>query len=113
VLAILRLNRGRNVVFSSAAQRDMEIRAPWDVVNLAVMCGIDAATAKATISAHARAVLLHAEARKTMKCVLREVKLQTEPTAAVFTGAAAAPAAKQAVEGGDGSKQKAKKMKLK
>ena len=38
------------------------------------MCGVDGAISKASISAHARSVLLHAEARKTVKCVLREVK---------------------------------------
>jgi hypothetical protein len=39
-----------------------------------IMCGVDGAISKASISAHARSVLLHAEARKTVKCVLREVK---------------------------------------
>ena len=38
------------------------------------MCGVDGAISKASISAHARSVLLHAEARMTVKCVLREVK---------------------------------------
>lgn len=115
VLALIRLTRGRNLVLSSAATKEMELRAPWDTINLsetgrdktaarternrrgavvyssslittccfmprlpfvsfsAVLCGIDAATSKASISAHARSVLLHAEARKTLKCVLREV----------------------------------------
>jgi hypothetical protein len=59
----------------------MEMRAPWDVINLGVMCGVDAATSKASISAHARSVLLHAEARKTIKCVLKEVKAPVETTA--------------------------------
>jgi ribonuclease P/MRP protein subunit RPP1 len=36
ILAMLRLTRGRNLVLSSAAAREMEIRAPWDVINLSV-----------------------------------------------------------------------------
>jgi hypothetical protein len=84
---MLRLSRGRNLVLTSAAAKEMELRAPWDVINLGVLCGIDPALAKASITSHARAVLLHAEARKTMKCVLREVKLDTSPT--VGGGAAA------------------------
>jgi hypothetical protein len=52
------------------------------------LCGIDGATAKATISAHARSVLLHAEARKTIKCVLKEVTLVD---ADALTGKAAHP----------------------
>jgi len=34
VLALLRLTRGRNLVLSSAAAREIELRAPWDVINL-------------------------------------------------------------------------------
>jgi hypothetical protein len=89
VLSLLRLTRGRNLVLSSAlgasrgggsgGEQLLDLRAPWDVINLAVMLGIEASVAKATVSAHARAVLLHAEARKTIKCVLREVKLDAEP----------------------------------
>jgi ribonuclease P/MRP protein subunit RPP1 len=90
VLSLLRLTRGRNLVLSSALgasrggggagnEQLLDLRAPWDVINLAVMLGIEASVAKATVSAHARAVLLHAEARKTIKCVLREVKLDAEP----------------------------------
>jgi len=36
VLAFLRLTRGRNLVLSSAASKEMELRAPWDVINLSV-----------------------------------------------------------------------------
>jgi len=88
VLSLLRLTRGRNLVLSSAlgasrgggsgGEQLLDLRAPWDVINLAVMLGIEASVAKATVSAHARAVLLHAEARKTIKCVLREVKLDAD-----------------------------------
>ena len=86
VLSFLRLTRGRNLILSSAATREMEMRAPWDVINLGVMCGVDAATSKASISAYARSVLLHAEARKTIKCVLKEVKPPAETTAAAAGG---------------------------
>jgi len=75
ILAFLRLTKGRNIILSSGATKEMEMRAPWDVINLAILCGIEGATSKASVSAHTRAVLLHGEGRKSMKCVLREVSL--------------------------------------
>lgn len=80
LLAMLRLTKGKNLIFTSAAMKEMELRSPWDVINLGVLAGIDPATSKASISSHARSVVLHAEARKTMKCVLKEVKLVTTTT---------------------------------
>jgi hypothetical protein len=52
------------------------------LVSSGVLCGVDAATSKASISSHARSVVLHAEARKTIKCVLKEVKLPSDADAA-------------------------------
>lgn len=91
LLSMLRLSRGRNLILSSGAAKEMELRAPWDVINLGVLCGIEPPLSKASVSAHARAVLLHAEARKTMKCVLREIKLDaTEPASAASASGASA-----------------------
>ena len=87
LLSLLRLTRGRNLILSSGASTAMELRGPWDVINLAVLAGVDPPAAKQSIAAHGRSVLLHAEARKTMKCVLREVKLD-EPTAAASSSSA-------------------------
>jgi len=83
------------------------------------MLGLDAATAKATLSAHTRSVLLHAEARKTVKCVLREMKpapLMVATTAATpsaaenSAGAAAGGHARPALA--DKEQQKGKKMRV-
>lgn len=170
VMGFCRLTRGRNMVMASAAAKDMEMRAPWDIINLsatpagirqqhayahrmrgrlqlnmlgaplvhtltlflmhsccvlncsAVMCGVDAAVAKASISANARAVLLHAEARKTIKCVIREIKAPTSQTAAAATHAASATGSSKDAAGGAGhakpgvaesDQQKGKKAKFK
>jgi ribonuclease P/MRP protein subunit RPP1 len=34
LLSLLRLTKGRNLVLASAATKEMELRAPWDVINL-------------------------------------------------------------------------------
>ncbi len=94
------MTRGRNLLLSSAAVRELDLRSPWDVVSLALLCGADPAVAKAALSAHAHAVLLHAEARKTMKCVLREIKATENEGKQTTKGAGNASAAGSAGGGG-------------
>ncbi|XP_030424942.1 ribonuclease P protein subunit p30 isoform X3 [Gopherus evgoodei] len=54
-----------NIIISSAAERPLELRGPYDVANLGLLFGLSESDAKAAISTNCRAVLLHGETRKT------------------------------------------------
>ncbi|XP_040033234.2 ribonuclease P protein subunit p30 isoform X1 [Gasterosteus aculeatus] len=91
--------RGKNVILSSAAEKPLEIRGPYDITNLGLLFGLSDADAKDAVSTTCRSVVLHAETRKlasgiiyTMKSCTESSSLQGAPPA--DTGEA--PAAKRA-----------------
>ncbi|XP_017157181.1 ribonuclease P protein subunit p30 isoform X2 [Poecilia reticulata] len=57
--------KGKNVIVSSAAEKALELRGPYDIVNLGALFGLSDADSKEAVSSTCRAVLLHAETRKT------------------------------------------------
>ncbi|XP_030665140.1 ribonuclease P protein subunit p30 isoform X2 [Nomascus leucogenys] len=63
-----------NVIVSSAAERPLEIRGPYDVANLGLLFGLSESDAKAAVSTNCRAALLHGETRKTAFGIISTVK---------------------------------------
>lgn len=64
-LEITRATKGRNVFFSSEAEKAVDLRGPYDVSNLGLLFGLKEEQCKAAISKNIRAILYHAESRKT------------------------------------------------
>ncbi|XP_042254128.1 ribonuclease P protein subunit p30 isoform X3 [Thunnus albacares] len=87
--------RGKNVILSSAAEKALELRGPYDVTNLGLLFGLSDGDAKEAVSSRCRSVILHAETRKTASGVVYTVKScqQEAPPAAAHCEA---PAAKRA-----------------
>uniref|UniRef100_A0A671FHE8 Ribonuclease P protein subunit p30 n=1 Tax=Rhinolophus ferrumequinum TaxID=59479 RepID=A0A671FHE8_RHIFE len=54
--------------------KPLEIRGPYDVANLGLLFGLSESDAKAAVSTHCRAVLLHGETRKTAFGIISTVK---------------------------------------
>lgn len=65
-LNLMQICKGKNVIVSSAAERPLEIRGPYDVANLGLLFGLSESDAKAAVSTNCRAVLLHGETRKLL-----------------------------------------------
>ena len=67
---------GKGLVFTSAGEHFMEMRAPKDIINLASMFGLKSDQANDTISRNCKSVVLHAYARsKTAKSVITMRKI--------------------------------------
>ncbi|XP_030424941.1 ribonuclease P protein subunit p30 isoform X2 [Gopherus evgoodei] len=64
-LSLMQICKRKNIIISSAAERPLELRGPYDVANLGLLFGLSESDAKAAISTNCRAVLLHGETRKT------------------------------------------------
>ncbi|KAL1921386.1 uncharacterized protein VTP21DRAFT_11102 [Calcarisporiella thermophila] len=62
--ALVRVTHGKNLILSSEAQRALELRGPYDVINLGALFGLNQATAKDCVAANGRAVILRAETRR-------------------------------------------------
>ncbi|RHZ65096.1 hypothetical protein Glove_319g29 [Diversispora epigaea] len=61
---LVRVTRGKNIIITSEAQRAMELRGPYDIMNLATIMGMNQATAKECISTNCRSVVMHAATRR-------------------------------------------------
>ncbi|KAL4842060.1 hypothetical protein H8958_022079 [Nasalis larvatus] len=73
-LNLMQICKGKNVIISSAAERPLEIRGPYDVANLGLLFGLSESDAKAAVSTSCRAALLHGETRKTAFGIISTVK---------------------------------------
>ncbi|PKY43037.1 PHP domain-like protein [Rhizophagus irregularis] len=62
--SLVRVTRGKNIIITSEAQRAMELRGPYDIVNLGTIMGMNQAMAKDCISTNCRAVVMHAITRR-------------------------------------------------
>ncbi|RUS73958.1 hypothetical protein EGW08_018273 [Elysia chlorotica] len=69
-MSLISVSRGKGVIISSGAEKLIDLRSPWDVVNLGKLFGLNPLQAKDSICKNCRAVLKHAEARKTCKTVV-------------------------------------------
>ncbi|VDO58213.1 unnamed protein product [Haemonchus placei] len=74
---LIRGLRGRGVILSSGATSMCELRAPVDVMNMAVLWGVTGADARLLISGNAKQVLLRAEARRTVGGALHVAPVET------------------------------------
>ncbi|KAI9217263.1 RNase P subunit p30-domain-containing protein [Blastocladiella britannica] len=62
---LLRVTKGKHVIFSSGAKSALETRGPLDVVNLACLFGASQDAARHSITLSCRAALIHAETRRS------------------------------------------------
>ncbi|CAG8744988.1 6969_t:CDS:2, partial [Gigaspora rosea] len=68
---LVRVSRGKNIIITSEAQRAMELRGPYDIVNLGTIMGMNQAIAKECITTNCRSVVIHAATRRnTHKAVV-------------------------------------------
>ncbi|XP_037255885.1 ribonuclease P protein subunit p30 isoform X1 [Falco biarmicus] len=58
-ISLMQICKGKNVVISSAAERPLELRGPYDVANLGLLFGLSESEAKAAVSTNCRAAVLH------------------------------------------------------
>ncbi|XP_047233893.1 ribonuclease P protein subunit p30 isoform X1 [Girardinichthys multiradiatus] len=70
--------KGKNIILSSAAEKALELRGPYDITNLGMLFGLSEADSKEAVSSTCRAVLLHAETRKTASGIVYTMKSQQE-----------------------------------
>ncbi|KAM4852017.1 ribonuclease P protein subunit p30 isoform 1-T1 [Thomomys bottae] len=73
-LNLMQICKGKNVIISSAAEKPLEIRGPYDVANLGLLFGLSENDAKAAVSTNCRVALLHGETRKTAFGIISTVK---------------------------------------
>uniref|UniRef100_A0A7N9AXG0 Ribonuclease P protein subunit p30 n=1 Tax=Mastacembelus armatus TaxID=205130 RepID=A0A7N9AXG0_9TELE len=78
-LSLMDTCKGKNVILSSAAEKALELRGPYDITNLGLLFGLSDGDAKEAVSSTCRSVLLHAESRKTASGVIYTVKSSSEP----------------------------------
>ncbi|XP_061315167.1 ribonuclease P protein subunit p30 [Pezoporus flaviventris] len=73
-ISLMQICKGKNIVISSAAERPLELRGPYDVANLGLLFGLSEGEAKAAVSTNCRATMLHGETRKTACGIVYTVK---------------------------------------
>ncbi|XP_009318778.1 PREDICTED: ribonuclease P protein subunit p30 [Pygoscelis adeliae] len=73
-ISLMQICKGKNIVISSAAERPLELRGPYDVANLGLLFGLSESEAKAAVSTNCRATVLHGETRKSACGVVYTVK---------------------------------------
>ncbi|XP_077359063.1 ribonuclease P protein subunit p30 isoform X2 [Festucalex cinctus] len=66
--------KGKNVLVSSAAAKPLELRGPYDIINLCSLIGLSDEAAKRSVSCLCRSLLLHAETRTTASGVISTKK---------------------------------------
>jgi len=64
-LSLFRHSRGRNVLITSAAEKLMDLRGPYDLSNLGAVFGLTHEQSKAALTSACRSVISHAESRRT------------------------------------------------
>ncbi|XP_026206467.1 ribonuclease P protein subunit p30 isoform X2 [Anabas testudineus] len=79
-LSLMESCKGKNVILSSAAEKALELRGPYDITNLGLLFGLSDAEAKEAISSTCRSVLLHAETRKTASGIIYTTKTCSDST---------------------------------
>ncbi|XP_068610546.1 ribonuclease P protein subunit p30 [Brachionichthys hirsutus] len=77
--ALVETCKGKNVILSSAANKPLELRGPYDIANLGLLFGLSDGDAKAAVSSTCRSVVLHAETRKTALGIIYTVRSCSDP----------------------------------
>eukprot|EP00455_Lapot_gusevi_P041291 TRINITY_DN4772_c0_g2_i2.p1 TRINITY_DN4772_c0_g2~~TRINITY_DN4772_c0_g2_i2.p1 ORF type:complete len:334 (+),score=50.82 TRINITY_DN4772_c0_g2_i2:71-1072(+) len=71
IQALTHFTRGKQILFSSESKRPLDMRSPYDVINLAVLLGLTQPQALSAVSSHCTSAVIHAETRQTMKGVFQ------------------------------------------
>ncbi|KAJ1025980.1 hypothetical protein NDA18_003640 [Ustilago nuda] len=83
---LLRVTNGKGVFFSSGATEALSLRAPYDVINLAAIFGLNPSAARDAISNNCRSLLLRSRTRKSYRGVLSHpVAIPPKPLADLAT----------------------------
>ncbi|XP_047464190.1 ribonuclease P protein subunit p30 isoform X2 [Mugil cephalus] len=77
-VALMDVCKGKNVILSSGAEKALELRGPYDITNLGLLFGLSDRDSKEAVSSTCRAVLLHAETRRTASGIIYTSRLQQE-----------------------------------
>ncbi|XP_033467880.1 ribonuclease P protein subunit p30 isoform X3 [Epinephelus lanceolatus] len=67
-----------NVILSSAAEKPLELRGPYDITNLGLLFDLSDEDAKEAVSSTCRSAVLHAETRKTASGIISTMKSCSE-----------------------------------
>lgn len=67
---LLRVTNGKGVFFSSGATQALSLRAPYDVINLGAIFGLNPSAARDAISNNCRSLILRSQTRKTYRGVV-------------------------------------------
>lgn len=67
---LLRVTNGKGVFFSSGATHALSLRAPYDVINLGAIFGLNPSAARDAISNNCRSLILRSQTRKTYRGVV-------------------------------------------
>lgn len=67
---LLRVTNGKGVFFSSGATEALSLRAPYDVINLGAIFGLNPSAARDAISNNCRSLILRSQTRKTYRGVV-------------------------------------------
>uniref|UniRef100_A0A2C9LS03 Uncharacterized protein n=1 Tax=Biomphalaria glabrata TaxID=6526 RepID=A0A2C9LS03_BIOGL len=67
----------KNILISSGAENPIDLRSPYDVINLGRLFGLNHSQAKDAVCKNCRAVLMHAKSRKTCKSVVLVKNIST------------------------------------
>ncbi|KAF6767580.1 RNase P subunit p30 [Kalmanozyma brasiliensis GHG001] len=79
---LLRVTNGKGVFFSSGATDALSLRAPYDVINLGAIFGLNPSAARDAISNNCRSLILRSQTRKTYRGVVSHpVVVLPSPTA--------------------------------
>lgn len=62
--------KSKNILISSGAENPMQVRGPYDVINMSLLLGLSEEQAKSAITNAGKSVLLRAESRKRGKSVV-------------------------------------------
>uniref|UniRef100_UPI0037E94AC7 ribonuclease P protein subunit p30 isoform X2 n=1 Tax=Semicossyphus pulcher TaxID=241346 RepID=UPI0037E94AC7 len=77
-VSLMETCKGKNVILSSAAEKPLELRGPYDISNLGLLFGLSDGDAKEAVSSTCRSVVLHAETRKTASGIVYTMKSCSE-----------------------------------
>jgi len=81
-MTLVRATKGKNIIISSEAKVALDIRGPYDIMNLGTLFGMPFDISKRTVSSRCDSALVHGETRKTHKGVLKSAKIRDSTSVA-------------------------------
>lgn len=97
-MTLVRATKGKNIIISSEAKVALDIRGPYDIMNLGTLFGMPFDVSKRTVSSRCDSALVHGETRKTHKGVLKSAKIRDSANAASSKAEEKAQPTNQAME---------------